>query len=165
MILFSRLILLAERGEETTPCFEYELTKYPFTLVKDGMMRNGNKALLCSFLMKGKPNVNLPTEVVPVNDGEALLCQIKAFLCTKFSDIYKLYKKNLYSKYGCCYVVFDCFGNVPTAKDMQHTNRTGTDSPDITFISDKKYVKSQDDFLDNQNSKARFIFWIENHLS
>ena len=93
LILFSRLILLAERGEETTPCFEYELTKYPFTLVKDGMMRNGNKALLCSFLMKGKPNVNLPTEVVPVNDGEALLCQIKAFLCTKFSDIYKLYKK------------------------------------------------------------------------
>ena len=95
LILFSRLILLAERGEETTSCFEYELKNYPFTLVKDGMMRNGNKVLLCSFLMKGKPNVNLPTEVVPVNDGEALLCQIKAFLCTKFSNIYKLYKKKI----------------------------------------------------------------------
>ena len=49
LILFSRLILLAEGREETVPCFEYELTNYPFTLFKNGMMRNGNKALLCSF--------------------------------------------------------------------------------------------------------------------
>ena len=88
LILFSRLILLAERGEETNPCFEYELTNYPFTLFKNGMMRNGNKASLCNFLMKGIPNANLPTEIVQVNDGESSLCQIKLFLCTKFSDIY-----------------------------------------------------------------------------
>ena len=34
-ILFSRLILLAEREEETTPCFGYELTNYPFSLFKE----------------------------------------------------------------------------------------------------------------------------------
>ena len=35
LILFSRLILLAEREEETTPCFGYELTNYPFSLFKE----------------------------------------------------------------------------------------------------------------------------------
>ena len=32
---------------------------------------------------------------------------------------YKLYEKHLYSKYGYCYVVFDCYRNGPSAKDMQ----------------------------------------------
>ena len=38
-------------------------------------MRNGNKASLCSFLMKILPNSNLPTEIVQVNDEETLLFQ------------------------------------------------------------------------------------------
>ena len=127
-------------------------------------MRNCNKASLCSFLMEGIPNANLPTEIVQVNNGEALLCQIKSFLCTKFSDIYKLYEKHWHSKYGYCDVVSDCYGNGPSPKDMQHTNRSGTGLPDITFKSDEKCVKSQDDFLNNQNNKARFAVGLRNYL-
>ena len=97
-VLFSRLILLAEREEETTPCFEYELNNYPFSFFKDGMMRNGNKASLCSFLMKVMTNANLPSEIVQRNDGESLLLPIKSLLFTKFSDIYQLYEKHLCSK-------------------------------------------------------------------
>ena len=70
LILFYRIILLAELEEETTPCFEYELPNYPFSLFKDGMMRNGSKASLCNFLVKVIPNANLPTEIVQVNDGK-----------------------------------------------------------------------------------------------
>ena len=43
LILFSQLILLAEREEKTTPKFEYQLTNYPFSLFKQGMMRSGDK--------------------------------------------------------------------------------------------------------------------------
>ena len=39
-------------------------------------------------------NTSLPTEIVQVNDGEALQCQIKSLLCTKFSNIYS-YTKNI----------------------------------------------------------------------
>ena len=46
LILFSRPILPAEREEDATPYFEHELTNYPLSLFKDGMMRNGNKASL-----------------------------------------------------------------------------------------------------------------------
>ena len=61
--------------------------------------------------------------------------------------------------------MFDCCGSGPSAKDIQHTNRSGNVFPDITFTSDEKCVKSQDNFLDNQNNKARFIFGLSNHLS
>ena len=100
LILLSQLILLAEREEETKPCFEYELTNYPLSLFQYGMMVNGNKASLCSFLMKVIPKANLPTEIVQVNDGKALIFQIKSLLFTEFSDMYKLYEKHLYSKSG-----------------------------------------------------------------
>ena len=99
--------------------------------------------------MKGIPNANVPTEIVQLNDGEALVCQIKSFLCTKFSDIYKLHEKDLCSKYRHCNVVFNCYVNGPSTKDMQHANRSSTGLPDITFISDEKCVKPQDKFLDN----------------
>ena len=129
------------------------------------MMRNGNKASLCSFLTKVTPNANLPTEIVRVSDGEALLFQIKSLLLTKFSDMYKLYEKHLYSKHGYCYVVFDCCGSGLPTKDIQHLNRSGKVLPDITFTSDEKCIKSQDDFLDNRNNEARFIAGLSNHLS
>ena len=45
-------------------------------------MRNGNKASLCSFLMKVMPTANLPSEVGQVNHGETLLFQIKLLLFT-----------------------------------------------------------------------------------
>ena len=73
LILFSRLILPAEREEDATPYFEYELTNYPPSPFKDGMMRNGNKASFCNFLTKGIPKRNLPTKIVQVIQGEALL--------------------------------------------------------------------------------------------
>ena len=145
LILFSQLILLAEHGEETTPCLNMtlQITLWGYkSLFKGGVIRNGDKASLCSFLMKGILNANLPTEIVPVNDGEALLNQINSFWRTMFADIYKLYKKHLYSKYRYCYVVFECYVNFRSTKDMQHTNRSDTGLSDITFISDEKFVKS-----------------------
>ena len=165
LILFCRLIFLAEREEKTTQCFEYKLTSCSFSLFKDGKMRNGNKASLCSLLIKVIPNANLPTEIVQVNDGEALLFQIKSFLFTNFSDMYKSCEKHLYSKYGYCYIVFDCCESGPSTKDIQHTNRSGKVLRDITFTSDEKRVKYQDHFLDNQNNKAHFIAGLSNYLS
>ena len=115
--------------------------------------------------MRVIPNANLPREIVQVNDGEALLFQIKLLLFRKFSDMYKLNEKYLYCKYGYCYAVFDCCGRGPSKKDIQHTNRSGIVLPDITFTSDEKCIKSRDKFLDNQNNKDRFIAGLSNHLS
>ena len=90
--------------------------------------------------MKILPNSNLPTEIVQVNDEETLLFQIKLLLFKTFSDMYKLYEKHLYSKYGYCYIVLDCCGGSPSTIDIQHTNRSGKDLRDITFTSGEKCV-------------------------
>ena len=74
--------------------------------------------------------------------------------------MYKLCEKDLYSKYGYCYVVFDCCGSGPSTKDTQHTNRSGKVLPNITLISDEKCVKSQDDFLITKK-KNPFYCWSE----
>ena len=73
-------------------------------------------------------------------------------------------EKHLYSKYGYCYVVFDCCESGPFSKDIQHTNRSDKVLPDFTLTSDEKCIKSQDDFLDNHNNKFRFIAGLSNHL-
>ena len=78
--------------------------------------------------------------------------------------MYKLCEKDLYSKYGYCYIVFDCCGSGPSTKDTQHTNRSGKVLPNITLISDEKCVKSQDDFLITKK-KTRFIVGVSNYLS
>ena len=53
---------------------------------------------------------------VQITDGGALLYQVKWCLYTKFSDIYKVYEKHLYSKFEYCYVVFDGTETVPPQK-------------------------------------------------
>ena len=171
LILFSRLVLLAEREEETTPCFEYELINYPFSLFKDGMMRNGSKTSLCNFLMKVILNVNLSSEIVQANDGETLLFQIKLLLfpiCINYTKI--ICTANMDAAILCLVVFFFvffffCCGSGPSTKDIKHTNRSGKVLLDITFTLDEKCVKSQDDFWDNQNKEARFIVGLSNHLS
>ena len=128
-------------------------------------MRSGNKASLRNYLTKGIPNANLPTEIVQVIDGGALLYQVKWCLYTKFSDAYMSCERHLYSKFGFCYVVFDGYENDPSTKDMQYIKRNGKVSPNITFTSNTKYIKSQDKLLDNQNNKAHLIAGSSNYMS
>ena len=45
-VLFQRLIMLIDRSEDLTDCFDYELTPEPTSLFKDGLMRKPNKAQL-----------------------------------------------------------------------------------------------------------------------
>ena len=61
--------------------------------------------------------------------------------------------------------MFDCCRSGPSTKDIQHTNRSGKFLSDITFTSDEKCIKSQDDFLDNQNNKVHCVAGFSNHLS
>ena len=126
-------------------------------------MRNGNKASLFSFLIKV-----VPSAIYLQNSTSKWWSSITnpnkiAFI--KFSSMHNLHEKDLYSKYRYCYVVFDCCGSGPSTKDIQHTNRSGKDLSDITFTSDKKCVKSQEDFLDNQNNKVHCVAGFRNHSS
>ena len=114
LILFSRVILLTEREEDAT--VEYGLTNYPRLLFKDGMVRSSNKASLLNYLTKGIPNSNLPTEIVQVIDGRALLYQVKWCLYTKFSDFCKLHERHLYKNSDTAMLCLMVMKTVPPQK-------------------------------------------------
>ena len=61
--------------------------------------------------------------------------------------------------------MFDCCGSGPSTKAIQYANRSGKVLSDSTLTSGEKCVRSQDDFLDNQSNKTRFIAGLNNHLS
>ena len=44
--------MLIDRGDDLTDCFDYELTREPTSLFKDGLMRKPNKAQLGRELVK-----------------------------------------------------------------------------------------------------------------
>jgi len=84
VLLFVRLIVLAERSDNIQPYFEYELTAVPTSLFADTMMRKPNKASLIHSLL-GKDAQNVDDEEITVTrhhvvDGGALLRKVSLFL-------------------------------------------------------------------------------------
>ena len=57
IIVFSRLLVLLERYEDTTPYFQYELTPFPTSLFKHSVMRKPNKSVLGTSLTSGVTTV------------------------------------------------------------------------------------------------------------
>ena len=74
LTLFLRLIVLIERKpeQEITEYFNYELSPYPMSLFKDGLMRTAGKSALKPYLKNGVTSVDVP-ETTKVADGGALL--------------------------------------------------------------------------------------------
>ncbi|XP_065662104.1 uncharacterized protein LOC136084858 [Hydra vulgaris] len=75
-VLFQRLIMLIERAEDLTDCFEYELTPEPTSLFKDGLMRKPKKAELGRELIKDSTILTENNDTTYILDGRALLHRV-----------------------------------------------------------------------------------------
>ena len=89
--LFLRLIAIAKRTLNTEDYFHYELTAYPLSLFKDGLMHKPNKTLLRNSLVTEKADVQENSE--RVLDGGALLHKVRWSGCTNFGDVCEQYVK------------------------------------------------------------------------
>ena len=77
LILFSRLLVLLERCEDTTPYSQYELTPFPTSLFKHSVMCKPNKSVLGSSLTSGVTTVITEIDTSYVLDGGALLHRVR----------------------------------------------------------------------------------------
>ena len=68
LILFSRLLVLLERCEDTTPYFQYELTPFPSSLLKRSFMLKPNKSVLGTSLTSGVTTVTTEIDTSYVLD-------------------------------------------------------------------------------------------------
>ena len=75
-ILFSRLLVLLERCEDTPPYFQYELTPFPASLFKHSVMRKPNKSVLGTSLTSGVTMVITEIDTSYVLDEGALLHRV-----------------------------------------------------------------------------------------
>ena len=126
MLLFSRLTVLIEREEEIQEYFRFELTAFPTSLFKNGMMRKANKSKLVKALKKNvSSNSYQADQSFHVLDGGALLHKVKWLPNTSYQSILNQYSRYVKSKYGRACIVFDGYDNGLYKKDHEHQRRAG----------------------------------------
>jgi len=155
-LLFQRLIMLVDRADDMTNCFEYELTPEPTSLFKDGLMRKPNKAQLGRELIKESEILRESNEnTIYVLDGGALLHRVFWNLPATYTKIMEQYCTYISKKYGNhVHIVFD--GYKSSIKDQEHQRR-GKTSANIVFKPRNQVNCKQAEFLSNSNNKAQLI--------
>ena len=119
MLLFSRLLVLIERGEKIRKYFRFERTAFPTSLFKNGMMRKANKSKLVKALKKNvSSNSYQADQSFHVLDGGALLHKVKWLPNTSCQSILNQYSRYVKSKYGRACIVLTATTMVRTPKIM-----------------------------------------------
>ena len=116
---------MAQRGEEESTAFEYELTHEPTCFFKNGKMRDSKKHVLGNHLLKGSEvDSVVKSKMFCVVDGGNLLHKVQWLPNSTYEDVIQQYigyvNKN-FGSYAFTKVVFDGYGNGPSTKDHEHT--------------------------------------------
>ena len=121
-VLFSRLIIRAERSNDPKPYFAYELAHEPIS----GMMRKNNKSLLGFKLNGDIKSSEKPNEVKFIIDGGALLHRIRWMLPCSYEVIVNQYLSYIEAHYGSpTILVFDGYDSGPSIKNEEQTRHCG----------------------------------------
>ena len=120
-MLFTRLSALAGREDNVEKYFEFELTSYPMSLFKDGVMRKPEKASLRNLLLTKETVSKCCTK--KVIDGGALLHRVYWPGNVTYRVLLAHYVNTVRNIYGTCHIVFDGYG-IPSIKDHEHARRS-----------------------------------------
>ena len=159
-ILFLRLTTMAQRGEDESAAFEYELTHEPTSFFKDGRMRDAKKHVLGNHLLKGSEvNSVVKNKMFCVVDGGNLLHKVQWLPNSTYKDIVQQYISYVHRNFGfypSTKVVFDGYENGPSTKDHEHLGR-GSMSSTVHVEEHLTVTVDQKAFLRNPGNKTQFI--------
>lgn len=161
MQLFNRIICSNKTPDEIRECFRFELSPYPLSLFKDGVLRKGTKSLLFKeFDVLATPISSTGTgqNATYVVDGGFLLHKVVWQKPATFQQICEQYIN--YAKYFYgedCVVVFDGYNSKSfSTKDALQQLRS-KNSQEISVKLENTIVTPQEDFLRNNNNKQKLI--------
>ena len=161
-LLFVRLAALAGREDNIDKYFKYELTTYPMSLFKDGLMRKPDKAILRNSILTKEMKTS--THAVEVIDGGALLHQVDWPSGITFLELLLHYATFVKAKYVSCHVVFDGYEE-SSVKDHEHIRRsTKIKCKEILFMNEMKVTTKREDFLSNVKNKSLLISKLKTAL-
>ena len=163
--LFVRLVAIAQREEDVSQYFQYELSAYPTSLFKDGYMRKPVKPKLRQSLVDETVNVR-EGEGEFVLDGGALLHKVRWQRRSTYKDVAQQYVTYVNQKFGQCHVVFDGYDDGPAIKDHEHQRRSigKKASAEITIEEANVAQDQQNVFLGNETNKSKFIGLLAKYL-
>jgi hypothetical protein len=164
--LFHRLVIVGERQSNLRECFAFELTPYPMSLFKNGIMRKPDKPSLYSEFATGLPAFK-PSGLQYVVDGGYLLHKVRWQLLMDMRDILPLFSKFLYRYGPGVHVAFDGYSAGPTIKDHEHIRRSEKVRQVAVYREldiDTKDIGLQEPFLANTANKSAFIVLLMHHL-
>ena len=180
MTLFCRLLvsILVMREDEIASYLFCELSPYPISLFKNGILRDPKKkSKLRENLTKNVNQTELPGAAVHVFSGGALLHLvqwlsnttysgvIKQWLSNNtYSGVIKQYREYLLAAFGPCTVIFDSYDNGPSTKYIQHQVRGAKLSQIVTVDLNKKVNRSQEKFVKNGKNKMMLISFLRDNL-
>ena len=157
-VLFSRLIIQAERSHDPKAYFVYELAHEPTSLFKNGLMRKANKALLAQAIKKDVRFTDTVANPKCVVDGGSLLHRVKWILPSTYSKIADAYVSYVDKHYGkAAMIVFDGYRCGPTTKDAEHERRASKMMAHVKLSNENIAKGPQAAFLTNKENKAELI--------
>ena len=131
-ILFSRLLILAEKSNDVKYYFNYELPPVPTSLFKDQKMRKINTADLSNHLIANITyEEDIPKNAFYVLDGGALLHHVKWAQKSTYQEVITQYKYFILKRYGTSIIVFDGYQGGPSTKDHEDFVRKKKSSANI----------------------------------
>ena len=150
-LLFTRLSALAGREDNVQKYFDFELTTYPLSLFKAGIMRKPDKASLRNIVLTEETSSSCST--VKIVDGGSLLHQVDWPSGITYAELISHYVSFVRNRYGDCQVIFDGYGT-PSVKDHEHMRRASQiKSKEIQFTDDMRVTTKRENFLSNNRKK------------
>jgi len=168
--LFQRLLVVAhsDRSCNMSSAFEYELTVYPTSLFRDGMMRKPDKPNLFRNCLAGMTPAALPHDVFYVIDGGCLLHKVRWLKGQTVGQLLNQYSAFIQRRFrGQACVVFDGYTGEPSIKDHEHARRTAAVSrvaPNVQMEPHSTVMFEQESVLANDGNKQQLISMLAHHL-
>ena len=164
LILFSRLLVLLERYEDTTPYFQYELTPFPASLFKHSVVRTPSKSVLVTSLTSGVTTLITEIDTSYVLDEGALLHRVLWLAGNTYKEVIMQHMSYVRHIYGTCSIVFDGYSSRPSLKDHEHKRRAGKASADIQISTEMNAHRNQRLFFANEKNNVQFINLFSHYL-
>ena len=167
-LLFYRITCILNNSAEMEMYLTYELSPYPTSLFKDGILRKNDKSDLTSNLKQGIEPIRCIEELsIFIIDGGYLLRKCVWDSKFTFKEVCLKYIKFIHDNIGMdVTVVFDGYNSLMSTKRAEQRRRAskGT-SPDILFDEHMKPTTSQEAFMTNSNNKSRLINMLRHYCA
>ena len=169
LLLFQRLITVAQTSDELESAFKHEQCSYTPSLFDSSLLlREEHKPALADAIWRLiRPDV--PADVPDdgsryVVDGGALIQRIPWTRGSTRGCIGHQYTKYVKHKCRDAIVMFDGYDSTNT-KDVIHQRRSkGNAGTTVTFTADTLVTMTKEQFLANRQNKQRFIFMLSEEL-